>query len=509
MTQLLCNTVASAAEPVTPAEAVRRARQAVGYEALRRHQGEVLLEGTGDYLGMPASWRVRLSPDGKFLQTIETHGSHQLGRAGKIIWEQAFSHNPRILDFGEAEGQRAFLAVRTHAWLAEDSPYQITPVTGEEKEGEMALQLAAADDLVPTQIVLDRRTWLPIRASRPWLFGNTIWEFSDYAEFHGTQWPRQSQIHHGQAVDRFEVKEVHLVPRGDPSAYAPPKTASSIAWDANLPSRVELKRTRSGHFFVKVRVNDQDAGWFTFDTGTGSGLTINRKIAEQLHLPAFGKTFAGGAGRLNPTQFRQAASLQIGPATMKAPVFYELPPAFTDGMAKAFGFEWGGTIGHDVLSQVVAELDLSVPALDLKDPTSHQLKRGAWQSLRLNHGVPCLQCRIEDQWEGWFQLDTGAGPLAIVHSPAVERHHLLKDRTTQSHPLQGVGGAIDAQAGRLKDFSVGGRTAANVLAFFVTGKEGALTDPYTMGTFGPGILGSDITVIFDYGHQRAALMGKE
>jgi hypothetical protein len=45
------------------------------------------------------------------------------------------------------------------------------------------------------------------------------------------------------------------------------------------------------------------------------------------------------------------------------------------------------------------------------------------------------------------------------------------------------------------------------LTFFVTGKEGALTDPYTMGTFGAGILGGD-TVIFDYTHRRAALVKK-
>ena len=231
-------------------------------------------------------------------------------------------------------------------------------------------------------------------------------------------------------------------------------------------------------------------------------------MAEQLHLPAYGKTFAGGASHQNPTKFRETDSIQVGPAITSGAVCFELPAAFTDSMAKLFGFEWAGTIGHDFLSQVVAELDLSAARLALRDPNTYELTQGAWQPLRLNHGIPCLHCKVENRYEGWFQFDTGAGMVAIIHSPAVEKHKLLKDRETQSRPLQGVGGAIDAQMGRLAEFSVGTRTMSNVLTFFVTGKEGALVDPYTMGTFGAGILNGD-KVIFDYSHRRAALVKKE
>jgi len=507
MSILLVNSSAPAADPISPAEALQKVRQAVGFDALRQQTDDLLAEGLVEHLGMKGEFRVLFSPIGEFLQTIDAHGTHNVGFDGKSTWERAFSRPPKMLDFGAAEAERAFVAVRTHHWLAADSPYQVT-LADRQNDGELALQIARPDDLIPTEIAVDRKSWLPIRASRPWLFGDAVWEFSDYADFLGTKWPRTSQLREGQALDRYDLKTMRAVKSGNPKPYSPPDESGGIAWEAKAPSRVELKRAPSGHLFVKGKVNGEDVGWFAFDTGTASNMTISRKVAERLHLPAYGKTFAGGAGKQSATQFREAESIQVGPATLKHPVCFELPVEFSDSMVKLFGFEWAGTVGYDFISQVVVELDLSVPSLDLYDPAKYELKRGDWQNLRLNYGIPCLLCKVENQFDGWFQFDTGAGKIAIIHTPAVEKHQLLKDRQTQHHPLPGLGGTIDAQLGRLKDFAVGKQTISNVLTFFVTGKEGALTDPYTMGTFGAGILGGD-TVIFDYGHRRVALIEKD
>jgi len=94
-----------------------------------------------------------------------------------------------------------------------------------------------------------------------------------------------------------------------------------------------------------------------------------------------------------------------------------------------------------------------------------------------------------------------------VHSPAVEKLDLLKGRTTQHQPLQGVGGSIDAERGKMQRFAVGDRSLKDVLTFFVTGKQGALADPYVMGTFGTGILGGG-KVVFDYGHKRMGMVSE-
>ncbi len=106
-----------------------------------------------------------------------------------------------------------------------------------QKDGELNLEILKPGDLLPTQIVLDRNAWLPKRASRPWLFGAVVWEFSDYAEFLGTKWPRKSQLHQGLASDSYELKDVRFVPSASPKRYAVRGDAVPIKWDARLSRR--------------------------------------------------------------------------------------------------------------------------------------------------------------------------------------------------------------------------------------------------------------------------------
>jgi hypothetical protein len=489
---------------VAPSEALTKIRKSVGYDALARSSSDVLIEGKSHYLGMAGSYQLHLSPKGECLLTIDAHGRHQDGYNGTTVWERLFSGRSHELDFGEAESQEAFLAVRTHRWLSEGSPYQLIPDAGPLMPGEQAFQLVRKNDLLPTEIVVDTKTWLPMRASRRWVFGALTWEFSDYVGYHGVKWPNRSRFSRGDKADLFEVRQVTSVSKQQAEYFGAPLEQSRAVWEIGTTPRVQLMRTASGHLFVKPRINGQDVGWFAFDTGTGFGMCISQKAADQLHLPAFGKVMAGGAGKQSEVQFRETGSFQLGATSMKPMIMMELPKAFTDSMASLFGFEWGGTVGRDFISEVTVEFDLTNATLDLHDPATYELANGAWLPLRLNHGIPCLKCKIEAQDEGWFQFDTGAGAVAIVHSPTVEKFDLLKGRTTQAQPLQGVGGAIDAERGTMERFSVGERALKNVTTFFVTGKQGALADPYVMGTFGAGVLGG-VKVIFDYGRKRMGM----
>jgi len=409
MVLMLQPTIVHAQEQIAPAEALARVRQAVGYEALRKLSGDVLIEGQSQYLGIPGNYQLQFSPRGGCVVTIEARGRHQDGFDGKTVWERVFSGLAHELDFGEAETQQAFLSIRSYSWLAEESPFQLMPGKGGQKPGEIAFQLLSKTGLVPTEIVLDRTTWLPVRASRSWVFGTLTWEFSDYVEHLGVKWPSRSRFLRGNEANQFDSKQVTLVPKQEAAFYRMPVEPSHVRWEASLPSRVELKRTASGHLFVKPRINGKDVGWFAFDTGTGSGMCISQKAADALKLPAFGKALAGGAGKQSEVRFREADSLQLGAATTKQLVMMEMPSEFTDAMSSLFGFDWGGTVGHDFISQVVAEFDLTNVTLDLFNPAKYELKNGAWLPLRLNHGIPCLKCKVEDQHEGWFQFDTGAG----------------------------------------------------------------------------------------------------
>ena len=52
MTILMCNNPASAADSITPAQAVEKVRKAVGVEPLRTNSRDVLITGAAEHLGM-------------------------------------------------------------------------------------------------------------------------------------------------------------------------------------------------------------------------------------------------------------------------------------------------------------------------------------------------------------------------------------------------------------------------------------------------------------------------
>ena len=204
------------------------------------------------------------------------------------------------------------MAVRTYRWLAENSPYSIKAGQAAEKDAEIRLTMAGPNDVIPTELVLDRRSWLPVRASRRGLFGAVVWKFDDYGEFHGMKWPRKSTHHHGKAVDEFRVTKLEFISQTASAMFGLPQVKSQVSWDATLRPRVELMRTPSGHFFVKAKLNGHEPGWFALDTGTGSGMTISRRAADQLHLTAFGKTFMGGASQQVETQIAKQNRFRSG-----------------------------------------------------------------------------------------------------------------------------------------------------------------------------------------------------
>ncbi len=489
---------------LSPADAVAKARQALGHEAFKQKSKDVLIEGQTEYLGMPGKFRLRISPEGKVLQTIDAHGIHQVGFDGKTVWARDFSRRARVPDFDDHEWQGTILSVLSQQWLSPVSPFALTELPGASDQKLALYQLSRTGDVEPARLGLDRGTWQPVRLARNSLFGEVVWDFSDYADYSGVKFPRQWVFSRKGGQDRYEIKQVTFVASDNPAGYSFPIEQPDVTWDKAVPSRIEVSKVH-WHLYVKPKVNGKDVGWFAFDTGTGGGMTISQKAAEALGLPAFGKTQAGGAGKLSPARFRQAESFQLGPVTMKSPVMMEMPEAFTEAMSRQLGMEMAGTVGYDFIANTVAELDLAQVTIDLFPPDEYQLKKGAWQPLRFNRRIPCTECTIEGKTKGWFQFDTGAGNLLVVHGPTVRQEKLLDNRKTQPQPLMGVGGTIEAQFGQVVKFTVGEHTATNVSTFFVTGKEGALTDGHTGGTFGAYIFGGG-KVVFDYSHRRMAIV---
>jgi hypothetical protein len=113
---------------------------------------------------------------------------------------------------------------------------------------------------------------------------------------------------------------------------------------------------------------------------------------------------------------------------------------------------------------------------------------------------------VDDKHEGLFRLDTGC-PIILFHSPAVERLKLLEGRSTQPVRIGGAGGFVDARSGTLASFVVAGHRFPKPQAVFTLAKEGALAEPYTLGTFGGPFLAA-FQLVLDYPHRRLGFIEK-
>lgn len=68
--------------------------------------------------------------------------------------------------------------------------------------------------------------------------------------------------------------------------------------DLEKASKIPAWKTPSCHILVKPLINGKEAGYMIFDTGA-SGLVIEKPLADELNLEAFGEVFVSGmAGKV-------------------------------------------------------------------------------------------------------------------------------------------------------------------------------------------------------------------
>jgi hypothetical protein len=487
-------------------EVLKRARAAVHYGGARDQTDSILVKGKANYQGLDCSYRLQFAPDGRFVQCIHGRLSETIAFDGTEGRGVDHSRTPRVLVMGDLEVPQLVVSVQTGRWLAKDAPLVVRMLDRQSDERHVALRIRTASGAVEADLFLDRTTWLPTCLTRRSSAGTESWEFQDFRRSHGLILPHRFTRIRGGLTDRYEITSVGKPPTTNGNHYqldlSRPK---DTRFDPAKSQPIKLKRSPTGHLFVRPKINGKDVGWFALDTGSGVGMTIAPSVADALDLPSFGKVLRGGAGKSTTGSFRQGTSFELGPLSIMDTVYVELPSEFVEAMKK-LGMEFAGTCGYDLFSRAVAELDARALTLTLHSDTSDDFQASRWEPLLFNRKIPCVRCRFGDDREGIFQLDTGAGSSMVVfHAPAVEKLRLLEGRETTAIQVAGVGGNIPAHLGKIDWFSVGNHRFPAPTAIFVTAKEGALIDPHTTGTFGGDFL-SPFRIVFDYPRQRIAFL---
>lgn len=491
------------------------ARVALGHGTPGQGEGRGTLEtsGTTKKNGMPAAYRWIFSEEGFFRRDMRGTFPESVGSAGQAVWRVEGRGPAYPFAFLEEERWRTIAWVWSGAWALGDPPFEIA-LEAEAPEGEIALRLKLKRGLLTSTLFVDAETHLPERLVIDEEFEGGSLTFED--------WRREdtragaipacpylvTQTDSNGLVTTFEAQAAGPW-TGVTPAWVParnPRRDSEFLPD--VPSKLEVKRTASGHLFVKPRIDGQEVGWFLFDSGLGTSI-VTKKVADELKLGSFGETYLMGFGTDAPKQvsFRQSHVVQLGPLLLDGLVLTETESM---GMADRMlgGEACAGALGWDAFLRAVVELDPESGHVDLFDPDTYRAPKARWEEVKLHWQVPYLQAKFEGDRVGHFAFDTGAGQLtALFHFSAASRLGLLEERELEPLAGQGASGSFQMARATLEWFELAGKRHAPAQVLMSTGEDGE-SDPYGLGFVGSGFLDGQ-SLIFDYSRQRLGFVPRQ
>ena len=493
------------------AEVVAAVREAVGAGALERLGGAVRLQGEADLFGLSGTHELLFTPDGRFRQRFTAPElSHASGFDGERCWELDFTGMPLVLELEDRETLLASKWVLTGRWLAADGPFELELLEPRGEGGLVVLGLNLRNGRLHGEVHVDPLTWLPRAFLREGGQGTSRWVIGEYGRELGVALPRRYFLEAASGeVYRFEYGAAEALASEEAADLVPSlERPDDTRFDPAVPSRIELRRARTGHLLVHPRLEGRDVGWFILDSGAGASC-IDPEVAGALELPGFGRVAALGIGGVVEASFRRGTRFELGPVRIADPVYVELELSFLD---RVFGVEVAGICGYDLFSRAVVTLDLEGERVELHDPSRYRLPADrepdtAWRELVLDSRLPCVRARFEGDREGVFRIDTGATGTVTFAPAAVRRHGLLEGREVKTSVQGGAGGVVFAKEGVLEWFELAGHRFERPTVSFSQADVGALVLDYTAGTLGGAFL-APFEVVFDYPHRRIAFLAR-
>ena len=266
-----------------------------------------------------------------------------------------------------------------------------------------------------------------------------------------------------------------------------PATAARFEFEGNA---AELPAKYVGNLiFVPAHVNRSQPSLFVLDT-TAPISSIDPKRAAELEIAS-----------------TQAAVLNLSGVNILLPSFAQIPG---NNFGARVGWGYEGTIGNDVFSSVVMELDYGRQSVRMYDPAAYKYS-GAAKGLPLtfHDGMPLLRAKFsaggKNSGEALFILNTTLDASLIVSDKFAQAHHLLRShlKTIPVAPGElGIGG--NAVIARLEDIQIGPYKLQGPLAAFAQGPLPGDDNPQIAGEIGVGIF-RRFTVILDYVRQTVIL----
>lgn len=492
-------------EPPPAAAIVAELRHAAGHGNLKRWHG-LHLVGTARTHGVDLDYQLYLAHGGRFHASSRGELNETRGSDGALFWIRDYSQTTRRLDLRDREVSLVTYSVLTGHWTHPDAPLDIALAPDQPDPKFVEFIVRPKNGVLKTTLKVERLTGKVQRLSYVGRSGDVVWTYSEHKDIQGVRLPMRWEMTSQGLTNSVRIREGKAVARAElPSFGFVYRPCAAASFDAAKPPALAVKRARTGHLLVHPTVQGKDLGWFILDSGAGMTV-IDRAMADQMDLPAFGEINAVGVGGAVKTRMRKCEQLELGPLTLKNPVLLELDLA---AIGRAVGVPLAGIVGYQIFQAGVVEIDTTAPAVNLRDPTRFELTGdGRWQELFIDGNHPIVKGRIPPDEAGYFRLDTGAANTVSFNSPVVERLKLADGKNLGAARIEGgVGGFQRSQAGRLDWLELAGRRFEKPSVTFSLAKTGAFADEHLMGNVGTGLLGRFI-IVFDYGSQRVALQRK-
>lgn len=254
--------------------------------------------------------------------------------------------------------------------------------------------------------------------------------------------------------------------------------------------------------FLQVRVNDSKTLWFNLDTGLQTTI-FDSKQAELLGLKLENKSNVNVPGGTVELAFANGVSFSLPGVELSNQRVRTLPLAvFTPVLGRPIH----GTIGHDLFSRFVVEIDYAARVINFYEPEDYQYSgSGEIVPVTIEKDEPFLQAKIIQRGrapiEAKLKIDTGSVNELGLNGSFVQAVKLVNStQKVVPQPGVGLGGITENYVTRIGDLQIGRLLIKSPVA----GYSKDLERSGDAGTIG-GEFFRRFKVIFDYSRRRIIL----
>lgn len=333
-----------------------------------------------------------------------------------------------------------------------------------------------------------------------------------YDDFRITKGLRQAwHVHESNGLDKddrdWRMQSLLIGDPVDAAKLAIPASHSTLAFSGD---RVTLPATLSGdRILMSVQLGAHKVN-LQMDSGA-SGILLNRDVGDATGVQSFGERTEETAGDYAASD-ALIPQLDFGVATMKH-VAAETAPytAWSYG-----GVPVAGLLGYDFIAGAVMHIDYYHGTVEAIAPGSFTPPAGAVMlPIRLDDGVPVIECTIGSAAAKDFIVDTGADRSMIFSTFAQAHPRDVSDQGSEDDStalpfmdkIYGVGGKVRVHSVQVSSLSLGAIRLPDWL--FQVSQDA----PSFEGDDYDGLIGQDVLrnfdVYFDYGRSQMYLVPNE